>query len=115
MIGSLPTDAAAAAAPQMLITYLERLFEEAHIAPTTEDLRTTMMEETLARLQQHIMLDLLNALPDKKMEDFKVLLEQAPDAEHLTNFLKVSVPNSEDILGKSLAEFKDTFLSAKAN
>ncbi len=99
---------------QLLMTFLARMFEEAKISPTTEELRETMMKETLQRLQHHLLLDLLGALPENRMEDFKKIAEEKPDQEKIMNFLKEAIPNSDEIIGESLLEFKNTFLNAPA-
>jgi hypothetical protein len=96
----------------MLLKFITQLFEEANIRPTTENLRATMLQETFTRLQQNILLDLLGALPDDRLEDFKKIAEETPDQEHIMNFLKVAVPNSTELIGESLLDFKNAFLNA---
>lgn len=114
MPGTLTIGGVDIAIPSEVLFFLERLLEDANIKPTNDELRQTMMQELAGRLQQQLVLDLLNNLPEGKFDEFEQLMSGNPTQERIMLFLKMSVPHSDDVIGQSLLEFKDVFL-ANAN
>ena len=97
--------------PEEVLIFLERVLEEGNIKPTSEELKKTMITELAGRLQQQVVLDLLNKLPEDKFDAFESTMTNHPDQEHIMLFLKASIPNSQEIIAQSLLDFKDVFLA----
>lgn len=114
MPGTLTIGGVDIAIPSEVLFFLERLLEDANIKPTNDELRRTMMQELAGRLQQQLVLDLLNKLPEGKFDEFEQLMSGNPTQDRVMLFLKMSVPQSDNVISQSLLEFKDVFL-ANAN
>ncbi len=114
MSATVTIDGSDATLPSEVLIFLERLLEEAHAKPTNDELKKVMITELAGRLQQQVVLDLLNKLPQEKFDEFETLMTQHPEQNHITSFLKTSVPGSEEIVAQSLLDFKDVFLASTA-
>lgn len=112
MTAILTTQSDAIAVSPEVQQFLERLLEDAGIAPENPDLRFTMLAELAARLQQQVILDLLDKLDQQKFDEFEKLMETNPSPERIISFLKLSIPQNVEIVSQTMLDFKDTFVSA---
>lgn len=108
----LTTPSGAQIMPPEIVHFLNRILEEAGIAPENPELRTTMMSELAARLQQQIILDLLDKLDQQKFDEFEKLMETNPSPDRIISFLKLSIPGNVEIVAQTMMDFKDTFVTA---
>lgn len=112
MTAPLTTQSGALVVPPEVQHFLERLLEDAGIAPENPELRLTMLAELAARLQQQIILDLLDKLDQAKFDEFEKIMETNPSPERIISFLKLSIPGNIEIVSQTMLDFKDTFVSA---
>src|SRR3989338_4451315 len=109
MLGTLTNNSATQTVPAEVQQFLERMLEDARIAPDNVELRGTMLGELAARLQQQLILDLLDKMPETKFDEFEKLMEGNPSSERILAFLRLAVPNHADVVAHSLMNFKDNF------
>lgn len=115
MTGPLTTQPGALVIPPEVQHFLERMLDDAGIAPQNPDLRTTMMAELAARLQQQIILDLLDKLEQGKFDEFEKLMETNPSPDRIIGFLKLAIPGNVEVVSQTMLNFKDTFVAAASN
>ncbi len=115
MTAPLTTHPDAIIIPPEVEHFLSRMLEDAGIAPQNPELRTTMMSELAARLQQQIILDLLDKLDQQKFDEFEKMMETNPSSDRIIGFLKLAVPGNVEIVSQTMLNFKDTFVAAASN
>lgn len=111
MSGTLTNQSDAATVAPEVQHFLERMLEDAQIAPDNIELKSTMLGELAARLQQQLILDLLDKMPEAKFPEFERLMEGNPSSDRILAFLKVSVPTHADVVAHSMMNFKDNFVA----
>lgn len=112
MLGTLPTELDTVALSPEIRHFLTRLLEDAGITPTNEELTEKMLGDLAARLQQQIILDLLDKMPEATFDAFEKLMETNPSADRIIGFLKLNVENHADLIAQSMMNFKDNFVTA---
>lgn len=112
MSGSLPTEFDTIMLSPEIKHFLSRLLEDAKIAPDSAELRETMLTDLAARLQQQIILDLLDKMPEATFDAFEKLMETNPSPERIISFLKLNIDNHVDLIAQSMMNFKDNFVAA---
>lgn len=111
MSGSLTNQSGTQTLPPEVQHFLERMLDDAGIAPDSMQLRGTMLAELSARLQQQLILDLLDKMPENKFDEFEKLMEGNPSSDRIIAFLKLSVPNHTEVVAQSMTSFKDNFVA----
>lgn len=110
---TIPTNTDPVVIPKEIRIFLERLLLDADISPKNNELKETMLQELAQRLVHQLSLDLLSSLPEDKFDAFEKFLDENPNQTEIVNFLKINIPQSDEIIGRTLLEFKDVFLGAK--
>ncbi|MCX6781166.1 MAG: hypothetical protein NT003_03590 [Candidatus Magasanikbacteria bacterium] len=110
MSSTLPTQTQSL--PQEVQFFLERMLDDAGIAPDNVQLRGVMVTELAGRLQQQLILDLLDKMAEDKFPEFETLMETNPSSDRILLFLKLSIPNNDEIVAASMLAFKNTFVAS---
>ena len=80
-----------------------------------EDEQKSMVEDLYIRLEDKLMLSVLEALPDDKRADFQGRIE-ADDmtAEQVEQYIRENLPNYQQVFAKAFADFREMYLSSAA-
>lgn len=98
--------------PTTFRLYLDKLLSEAHSAPLPEALREKMMQDLYGRLQNHLMLSYMQALPDEHAVAYDELMQTDPSQEDIEHFFAAHIPAIADVSARALLEFRDVYLGA---
>lgn len=90
--------------------FLQNLLREAGIVDVDDDTKQEMVNQLAVRLDTFISQKIIENLPEDKYAAFiKMNEEQKPQAE-IEEFLKTSIPDVQQLLAASFAEFRDMYI-----
>jgi len=95
--------------------FLQDLLLEAGMGELPEADRASMLDDLYVRLEDKLMLAVLEALPDDKRADFQDRIE-ADDmsAQQVEQYIRESLPNYQQVFSQAFVEFREVYLSAAA-
>ncbi|EKD47870.1 MAG: hypothetical protein ACD_65C00243G0002 [uncultured bacterium] len=93
--------------------FLTDLIKEAGMGALPQADQDKMIDELYVRLEDRLMLAVMEALPDQKRVDFQAKIEtDEMDAKQVEDYIRQNVPNYEQVFAKAFAEFRELYLSA---
>ncbi len=95
--------------------FLEGLLVEAGMSELPEAEREQMIQDLYIRLEDKLMLSVLEALPEDKRADFQGRIE-ADDmsAEQVEQYIRENLPNYQQVFAQAFAHFRELYLSGTA-
>lgn len=95
--------------------FLQDLLLEAGMGELPEADRESMLNDLYVRLEDRLMLAVLDALPDDRRADFQSRIE-ADDmsAEQVEQYIRENLPSYQQVFAQAFAEFRQLYLSAAA-
>lgn len=96
-----------------LETFANNLLEEQLEATGNNvpvEIKATLKEDLLARIEDKINATILAHLPPEKLPDFEKLLDSSSD-EEIQNFCINAIPNFTNIIASTLIDFRKMYLS----
>lgn len=98
--------------PAEIDTYLDRLLEETHGTALPEKLQADMKRDLYGRLQNHLLVSLIQALPNEHSDAFDALMITEPEQEEVQRFFSTHIPNTSEVVASAMLEFRDIYLGA---
>jgi len=93
-----------------LAAYIERLIQEYALGTPIEDRdKAEMKKDIEKRLLKMINLDLLAAIPEAKSKELATLINSDPSIEKIQAFIEANIPNKEEIVAKTLLDFRAVY------
>jgi len=93
--------------------FLQDLIVEAGMSELPAEEQQKMVEDLYVRLEDRLMLAVLDALPDDRRADFQGRIE-ADDmtSEQVEQYIRENLPDYQVVFGRAFGEFRDIYLSA---
>lgn len=95
--------------PQEVRPFLESLLEDAQMT-LDDEMKEDMLQELYVQLDNFLAANVLDVLPEDKKEPFISLNEKAADQEEINQFIRDSIPNSEEFFAQAFDEFREMYL-----
>jgi len=93
--------------------FLTDLIKEAGMGALPQADQDKMIDELYVRLEDRLMLAVMEALPEQKKIEFQNKVEaDEMDAKQVEEYIRQNVPNYEQVFAKAFAEFRELYLSA---
>jgi hypothetical protein len=79
-----------------------------HQAP--DSVKEQLILEIYDRLQQWLLADMFNAVPDSAEQQLEQFMSGDPSKQQIQEFFEKIIPNHEEVLSNSLRSFEQTYL-----
>lgn len=96
--------------PAPIKLFLEKLLSAAHGQSLPQKLRDQMERDLYGRLQNHLMVSFMQALPNERAEEFDKFMSKEPKQEEIQKFFETNIPDLPEVSARALLEFKDVYL-----
>ncbi|MBI4033195.1 MAG: hypothetical protein HY377_01645 [Candidatus Blackburnbacteria bacterium] len=96
--------------PVEIIRFVEELLTRSGMDIVNSEVRETMKKDLLSRLEAKLMLEAIKSLNGDGKERLMLLLRKNPSPEELLEFLVSENADYENVLEKSLSEFRKSYL-----
>lgn len=92
--------------------FVEELVAQKDFGTVTNEVMGQIKEDLLDRVDSHINVAILNALPSSKLAEFQTLLDKE-DFEKIKGFVERHIPNLQEVLTAALQNFALIYLGKK--
>lgn len=92
--------------------YVESMLSEAGLHGLSIDQRAECVAALAIEAQRRVGLTLMEALDDDSKEYFKALMDRLASEEEMAAFFSVRIPDFEERIKQSLADFSDEYLKS---
>lgn len=96
------------AAPS-LETYIDHLLEEKGLQNMEPSVLSEMKNDLIERITERLNAEMIAALPQDKIAELNELMDGG-NAEEVRSFLETNVPDFDNVLARTLMEFRATYL-----
>ena len=98
--------------PALYDVYLDKILMSAHGTEVPETLLQEMKQDLYGRLQNHLLVCYMQAIPDDQSEALHELVAGNPNEEEVQKFFEAHIPNHETVVADALLEFRDVYVGS---
>lgn len=100
--------------PTEIQLFLEKLLKEANMQPPSKDLYDKMIWDLYGRLENHLLVSYMQALPNEKAQAFDAFMKTDPNQEAFAAFISEHIPDYQEVAARAMLEFRDVYIGATA-
>ncbi len=97
---------------QDIRAYLKKLLDDAGQTDLTPELEEQMIQDLNTRLEDRLIMTAMENLPAEKQDELGKMAEDKASSKDIEEFVRMHVPNWEEVFSAALVDFRDTYLGA---
>lgn len=98
--------------PDEIRVYITSLLDASGLQQADKELRESMIQNLYKELDAYIIDQIVDYMPAEKLEAFTELIQKNPSKDELDLYIRMNIPNAQDVLTVAFADFRNRYLQA---